>query len=103
MNLEQIDTSTTLGKVEVMRLYSEGRKVVTTNNEGEWRPTSAPEWAWDSYDYAIIAEPVGPAEMWVTFGHGGFVLATHAERPTLLPQDGPDAKYATVRYVRADQ
>lgn len=102
MNIEPIDTSTTAGKVEVMRLAVEGRQVVTTNHAGEWHRTSDPEWAWDSYDYAIIAEPVGPAEMWVTFGHGGFVLATHAERPALLAHDGANAKYATVRYVRAD-
>jgi len=103
VNIEQIDTSTTAGKVEVMRLAMEGRTVATTNNAGEWRVCSTPEWAWDSYDYAIIAEPAGPDEMWLTFGHGGFVLATHAERPPVLPQDVPNAKATTVRYVRADQ
>jgi len=108
MNLEQIDTSTTAGKAEVMRLAAEGRRVAL-RGRGSGLPWDKMDlgdealWNWGGTDYAIIAESAGPDEMWVTFGHGGFVIATHAERPPLLAQNGPDAKCTTVRYVRADQ
>lgn len=91
MNLEPIDTSTTAGKAEVMRLASEGRKVATTNLSGEWQECSLPEWAWDSYDYAIIAEPVGPDEVWVGFHPSGFISGT-----SKFPHKG------MARYIRAD-
>lgn len=111
MKLEQIDTSTTAGKAEVMRLAAEGRRVAQAlliSRKGiaslveRWEETSFPEWDWADYLYAIIAEAVGPDEMWVTFGQGGFVLATHAERPRVLAQDALNASATTVRYVRAD-
>lgn len=104
MKIEQIDTSTTAGKAEVMRLADQGRTVVwRERGDAQWRRGPMPEWDWTSAQYAIIAEPAGPDEMWVTFGHGGFVLATHAERPPVLLQDAPNARATTVRYVRADQ
>lgn len=106
MKIEQIDTSTTAGKAEVMRLAAEGRKVANltlTQPIDGWAPVAKPSWNWADVDYGIIVEPAGPAEMWVTFGHGGFVLATHAERPPALPQEATNANATTVRYVRADQ
>lgn len=66
MNLEQIDTSTMAGKAEVMRLAAEGRKVAqrTFHNEA-WIEQRSPAWAWPTVDYAIIAEPVVPDEVWI--------------------------------------
>ncbi len=56
MNLEQIDTSTTEGKAEVMRLAAEGRRVM---ERGEWSGASwclveSPPWNWEFYEYAVI-------------------------------------------------
>lgn len=77
MKLEPIDTSTTAGKAEVMRLAAEGRKVAFRyKNEQEVTDTifhmaSAqypPVWDWRQCDYAIISEPVGPDEVWVVVG-----------------------------------
>ncbi len=55
MNLEQIDTSTTAGKAEVMQLAAEGRDVVfQVHSSYEWIIASHPQWDWDSRDYAIV-------------------------------------------------
>lgn len=60
MNLEQIDTSTTAGKAEVMRLAAEGRRVAYSSaGHHEWAVAVYPRWDWRTRDYAIIAEPVG--------------------------------------------
>lgn len=59
MKLEQIDTSTTAGKAEVMRLAAEGRRVAYSNaGHHEWAVAVDPRWDWRTRDYAIIAEPV---------------------------------------------
>jgi hypothetical protein len=62
MNLEQIDTSTTAGKAEVMRLAAEGRRVVrnyrcaTDHSQCGWHEvTGKPSWNWEAGDFAIIA------------------------------------------------
>lgn len=62
MNLEQIDTSTTAGKAEVMRLAAEGRRVVRNyrcaadHSQCGWHEvTGKPSWNWESGDFAIIA------------------------------------------------
>ncbi|MCF3455396.1 hypothetical protein [Stenotrophomonas maltophilia] len=69
MNLEKIDTSTTAGKAEVMRLAAEGRRVayrlskrrsLMTGIPQAWEVATAPTWNWVTREYAIIAEPVGP-------------------------------------------
>lgn len=60
MNLEQIDTSTTAGKAEVMRLAAEGRRVASHLRAmgHSFEEDSRPEWSWAVMVYAIIAEPV---------------------------------------------
>ena len=60
MNLEQIDTSTTAGKAEVMRLAAEGRRVVAgpAGASPFAELMNAPSWDWKSNTYAIISELV---------------------------------------------
>lgn len=60
MNLEQIDTSTTAGKAEVMRLAAEGRRVAYDGGTNfSWVACiDSPLWNWGSWSYAIIAEPI---------------------------------------------
>lgn len=99
MNLEQIDTSTTAGKAEVMRLAAEGRRVSCRRVSPVdcWRSAgSAPGWDWSTFDYAIIAEPVGPGEVWVVLNGCGQVCAITEYEPIHLNTT------AKVRYVRAD-
>ncbi|QDY48776.1 hypothetical protein [Stenotrophomonas maltophilia] len=94
MNLEQIDTSTTAGKAEVMRLAAEGRRVAAflpTQPTAKWGEVDDPVWDWHRTQYAIIAEPVGPEAMWIGFNDGGFVCGT-----SRTPYRGFE------RYIRAD-
>lgn len=74
MELEKIDTSTTAGKAEVMRLASEGRQVVYRRKGKDcprgWVVTGSPAWNWDWYLYAIPATPVGPDVVFVVFERG---------------------------------
>lgn len=56
MNLEQIDTSTTAGKAEVMRLAAEGATVfrkVGAIPSRSWESCANPDWNWSHYDYAV--------------------------------------------------
>jgi len=107
MNLEQIDTSTTAGKAEVMRLAAEGRRVAAPTRPGwmvsgsPWMeiPKGASTWDWRCSQYAIISEPVGPEELWAV------VFRTH----TINFDSRKDAEEAAgrngatvVRYIRAD-
>lgn len=96
MNLEPIDTSTTAGKAEVMRLAAEGRRVAD-NAGGAWTPIKHPCWNWEEYSYAIIAEPVGPEEVWLVVREGTTFNSKHdAER--LAAAKGGEV----VLYRRAD-
>lgn len=101
MNLEQIDTSTTAGKAEVMRLAAEGRRVAARSvfPGSGWKNCPTPVWDWHSGEYAIISEPFGPEEVYAV------VFPTHIG--VWVEQD--DAKKiasekcgAVVRYLRAD-
>lgn len=65
MNLEQIDTSTTAGKARVMQLADQGRRVAVFYRGEGWREALKPLWNWDEWDFAIIAELVGPKNMFV--------------------------------------
>jgi hypothetical protein len=57
MNLEPIDTSTTAGKEEVERLYSQGREVaVAVRGFPLWMLAKYPKFNWDAMEYAIILE-----------------------------------------------
>ncbi|PJL51472.1 hypothetical protein B9Y74_05610 [Stenotrophomonas maltophilia] len=99
MNLEQIDTSTTAGKAEVMRLAAEGRKVVFRQFRlDQWKKPPGITWNWAEYDYAIISEPVGPEEVWVILSrHGGISDVTAVKERFSDESNGP-----VVRYIRAD-
>lgn len=109
MNLEQIDTSTTAGKAEVMRLAAEGRKVAMRSQPGAqpmnvadvnlypWVYSAGvhPSWNWTQCDYAIIADPVGPEEVWVEVCDRGIARS--------LSEEGVARKgHVAVRYIRAD-
>lgn len=101
MNLEQIDTSTTAGKAEVMRLAALGRRVVS-QPKGHSRPLgfsteTGQAWDWQSFDYAIIAEPVGPDEVFVYISKGGACYVYGLTADEALRKG-----VAAVRYIRAD-
>lgn len=98
MNLEQIDTSTTAGKAEVMRLAAEGRKVVLSERGyQEWIIADNALWNWRDRDYAIISEPVGPDEVWVTVSEGDPIDVYKDETTAACT-----TSWKVVRYVRAD-
>jgi len=98
MNLEQIDTSTTAGKAEVMRLAAAGRRVAYSNSgHHEWGLSKAPLWDWRTRDYAIIAEPVGPDEVWVNEFNGTLYASPDREIA-----DRFNLSAVSVRYIRAD-
>lgn len=108
MNLEPIDTSTAAGKAEVMRLAAEGRRVAMRLkiSDHPWavlcgRDENPRNWALN--DYAIIAEPVGPEEVWATvYGDSPVVLGYHGcEVDARRSAEGVHGTVA-VRYVRAD-
>lgn len=102
MNLEQIDTSTTAGKIRVMELAEQGRKVVYRVRAAEshaWHDHARwgkPDWDWPHIDYAIISEPVGPDEVWVVLNGCGQVCAITKYEPIHLNTT------SKVRYIRAD-
>lgn len=95
MNLEQIDTSTTAGKAEVMRLAAEGRRVATRALESKrWYETSAPCWSWNEDEYAIIAA-LTPPEGCVELSHVEDILL---QAETLARSGGADAE-AVVEWI----
>lgn len=100
MNLEQIDTSTTAGKAEVMRLAAEGRKVAI----GPFRSTpmaelkNEPSWDWTANTYGIIAEPVGMEEVWVVVGLADGQFSKQGADELAAEHPGTEV----VRYIRAD-
>ncbi|PZS96341.1 hypothetical protein [Stenotrophomonas maltophilia] len=99
MNLEQIDTSTTAGKAEVMRLAAEGRRVAAfllTQPTAKWGEVDEPVWDWYRTQYAIIAEPVGPDEVWVGVADNGSVVGV-GTTPAAI-----STNRIAVRYIRAD-
>ncbi len=105
MNLEQIDTSTTAGKAEVMRLAAEGRRVSQRYlGETRYADISEPKWDWVLMDYAIIAEPVGPEEVWIPVDGGNSIsgsayydAGSAADHASAMTSPG-----IAVRYIRAD-
>lgn len=104
MNLEPIDTSTTAGKAEVMQLAAEGRKVVArrAGPGNPWTEVPRSNWNWEVCEFAIIAEPVGPEELFVCIAENGVITATLAseKQGNMYEQDFGGS---VVRYVRADQ
>lgn len=101
MNLEPIDTSTTAGKAEVMRLAAEGRRVVAflpTQPTAKWGEVDDPVWDWHRTKYAIIAEPVGMDEIWVVAGLADGNFSKRAAEELAAEHPGTEV----VRYIRAD-
>lgn len=101
MKLEHIDTSTTAGKAEVMRLAAEGRRVVFRQHPfDQWKIPPGITWDWSSYDYSIIAEPVGPEEVWHVVHADGSTSSWNcqSEAERWAKKHGIQA----VRYIRAD-
>lgn len=107
MNLEQIDTSTTAGKAEVMRLAADGRKVFVKFKGEDYVIDTVEdpnhEWDWRNRDYVVAAQPVGPNEVW------GMVLKKDPNRvhchtdKDLVESWAGDEGGTVVRYVRADR
>lgn len=106
MNLEQIDTSTTAGKIRVMELAEKGRKVVyrvrpadshVWHDHAKW---GEPDWDWLHIDYAIIAEPVGPEDVWHVVHADGRTSSFDCQAEA----EGWAKKHRiqAVRYIRAD-
>jgi len=95
MNLEQIDTSTTAGKVRVMQLAERGRAIVCRQHgDAQWIKHGSPQWDWERMQYAVLADhesPAAPRHIWVGFNDGGFVCGTSRT-----------ASRDLVRYIRAD-
>lgn len=106
MNLEQIDTSTTAGKAEVMRLAAEGRRVAQRYlGESRYADISEPKWDWVLMDYAIISEPVGPEEVWLAIYNDGSIsrVGTRDEvYSRVLDGRAAGVNSVAVRYIRAD-
>lgn len=102
MNLEQIDTSTTAGKAEVMRLAAEGRSVAGKSrlDKDSCHALVAPSWDWRNIDYAIISEPVGPEEVWATVIDGGVVMDVYANEQEA--DAALNRGWEKVKYIRAD-
>lgn len=98
MNLEQINTSTTAGKAEVMRLAAEGRRVAVRHMSGHWMENSRPYWNWAYVEYAIITEPVGMEDIWVAAGYNDKVFTKEAAEEFASGCEG----VTVVRYIRAD-
>lgn len=111
MNLEQIDTSTTEGKARVMQLAAEGRKVAIRSQPGAhpmnsdvnlypWVYSAGihPSWNWSQCEYAIVAEPVGPEEVYLSIKGEAIIMA-------VVREEDAQKRFAglpVVRYIRAD-
>lgn len=103
MNLEQIDTSTTAGKARVMQLAAEGRRVAyAVKGSMMWMPIEGENvWNWYACKYAIIAEPVGPEEVWIVHHKEGdqSLMSGKLAADEWVSNDSGDK---VVRYIRAD-
>lgn len=118
MNLEQIDTSTTAGKAEVMRLAADGRRVAMRSLPGAhpmnavdvnlypWAYSAGihPSWNWAQCDYAIIADPVGPEEVWVVVAGDHLAAGPFKDEQTAIDcsESFRNISNQVVRYIRAD-
>ena len=102
MNLEQIDTSTTAGKAEVMRLAAEGSRVASRPKglTCGFSTDTGHVWNWQAFDFAIISEPVGPEEMFVVMRADGTAAAVCDTSDRAKAWNGPDL--TIVRYRRSD-
>lgn len=109
MNLEQIDTSTTAGRAEVMRLAAEGRRVVwrpkdqSASEPVGWSPITRnySAWDWGVNQYAVIKEHSAPIELWVAVNSQG-VAAGLTHMPAQAMDLADEIGGSAVRYIRAD-
>lgn len=100
MQVETFDTSNNEGKLEVMKGWLEGRKVVfTKQGSADWEAVDKPSWYWDSYDYALIKEK---EELWVVFTGNGYVFAAAADRNSVLAH-ATSRGTKPIRYVRVEE
>lgn len=103
MKLEQIDTSTTAGKAEVMRLAAEGRRVAERGincTEPFYERLGGRKigWNWESRSYAIIVDdvvPIGPEEVWLVIE---LYRASEEETKQYASENG----FNVAKYIRAD-
>lgn len=104
MNLEQIDTSTTAGKARVMQLAAEGRRVAYRSGNKPWAENGNPAWNWAVGEYAIIAEPVGPEEVWVVVAGDHLAAGPFKDEQTAIDcsESFRNISNQVVRYIRAD-
>lgn len=104
MKLEPIDTSTTAGKARVMQLAAEGRRVAINGISADWRfwkEAELPGWDWANYVYAIIAQPVGPDEVWVTVVDGKTAMDVFETEEQAAA--GLNRGWEAVRYRRVEE
>lgn len=104
MKREPIDTSTTAGKARVMQLAAEGREVAYMHrlNNADWMTGAADvKWNWGITEYAIIAEPVGPDEVWVVIADSLLVAVRPNEHSADAIAEGEGG--TVVRYRRVEE
>ncbi len=65
MKLENIKTGNVEGKISVMQLAKEGRRVANYTS-GVWLEDSSPSWNWDRLDYGIIIDQPSQDHLWFT-------------------------------------
>lgn len=103
MNLEQIDTSTTAGKAEVMRLAAEGRKCFSKFKKADYVidiiDSQTHEFDWSSFDYVVTVKSELPDEVWVSRFCGKIYAADSRDSAERF---ACDTGCSPVRYIRAD-
>lgn len=61
------DTSTTEGKISVMKAFADGKKV-ELYDFGTWKQCTNPSWNWSAFNFRIKPEPL---ERWVNVFSSG--------------------------------
>ena len=102
MNLEQIDTSTTAGKIRRLMCAIRGHAGIGSNecckkcgSEVDCLPRG---WRNPAREQPVSSHQAGPDEVWLTFNEAGTLFATSNCRPE-WHQPG----ISHVRYVRVDR
>jgi hypothetical protein len=109
MKLMNIDTSTLEGKIRVMQLAKEGRKLAARSRCADltWgRCDYEPSWNWSARDYAIIEEP---KEAWLVRNdtHGHFMDGWSPNKYTAdaraeIFTSTHGMAYSVVRFIQVD-
>lgn len=100
MNLEQIDTSTTQGKIKVMELFIAGRKIYIQRKGEDYFfnmiEADGHRWNWEAYSYFASGRS---EEVWVT----EFCGKQYAhDESTAATRFAKEVGGQAVRYIRAD-